>query len=90
MEVTSFGVTAELGFNIAGNVIQTLLVTVRPGDSGITVTTPNIEKITEAHNISLTTWGLPASSVHDAQRGLECYSGFPKNAPKARSRRTSP
>ncbi len=76
MEVTSFGVTAELGFNIAGNVIQTLLVTVRPGDSGITVTTPNIEKVTEAHNISLTTWGLPASSVHDAQRGLECYSGF--------------
>ncbi len=76
MEVTSFGVTAELGFNIAGNVIQTLPVTVRPGDSGITVTTPNIEKVTEAHNISLTTWGLPASTIHDAQRGLECYSGF--------------
>jgi hypothetical protein len=75
MEVTSFGVTAELGFNIAGNIIQTLPVSVRPGDSGITVTTPNIEKVGEARNISVTTWGLPASSVHDPQRGLECYSG---------------
>ena len=90
MEVTSFGVTAELGFNIAGNVIQTLLVTVRPGDSGITVTTPNIEKITEAHNISLTTWGLPASSVHDAQRGLECYSGFSEECTEGKKQANIP
>jgi hypothetical protein len=76
MEVNSFGLTAQLGFNVQGVIIQTLDISVRPGDSGLTVTTPNIEKIGEAHNISVTVWGLPASSEHDAQRGLECYSGF--------------
>jgi len=75
MEVASFGVTAMLGFNVAGNIVQELPASVRPGDSGITVTSPNIEKIGEARNVSVTTWGLPASHVHDAQRGLECYSG---------------
>jgi hypothetical protein len=84
MEVTSFGITAELGFNIGGNIIQTMPVTVRPGDSGITVTTPNIEKVTEPRNISVTTWGLPASPVHDAQRRLECYSGFPEECARGR------
>jgi hypothetical protein len=74
MEVTSFGVTAELGFNFAGIVIQTLPVTVRPGDSGITVTSPNIQQIGEFRNVEFTTWGLPASHVHDPQRGLECDS----------------
>jgi hypothetical protein len=76
MEVTSFGVAAELGFNVAGVVIQELPATVRPGDSGITVESPNIERLGEPRNISVTTWGLPASHVHDPQRGLECYSHF--------------
>ena len=76
METSSFGVAGELGFNLAGNVVETQPVSLRPGDSGLTVTTPNIEKIAEAHNITYTTWGLPASTVHDAERGLECYSGF--------------
>jgi hypothetical protein len=74
MEVTSFGVTAELGFNYAGNIIGVLPVTVRPDDSGITVTSPNIERVAEARSISVTTWALPAAHEHDAQRGLECYS----------------
>jgi hypothetical protein len=74
MEVTSFGVAAELGFNVAGTVIQVLPVSVRPGDSGITVTSPNIERLGEARNVSVTTWGLPAAHIHDPQRGLECYS----------------
>ena len=77
MEVTTFGVTAELGFNIGGNIIQTLPVTVRPGDSGITVTTPNIERITEPRNIVVTTWGVPAASSHNAERGLSCASNLP-------------
>ncbi len=76
MEVTSFGVAVELGFNIAGNIIQTLPVSVRSGDSGVTVTSPNIEKLAEPHHISVTTWGLPAAHAHDAQRGLECYGGL--------------
>jgi hypothetical protein len=74
VEVTSFGTTAVLGFNIGGNIIQTLPVTVRPGDSGITVTSPNIEKITEPHHVVFTVWGLPAAHVHDSQRGLACGS----------------
>ncbi len=74
MEVSSFGVTAQLGFNIAGNLIQELDVSVRPGDSGITVTSPNIERIGEARDITVTTWGLPAAHEHDAERGRECYS----------------
>jgi hypothetical protein len=76
MEVTSFGVTAQLGFNYAGSVIQTLNVSVRPGDSGITVTSPNIERTGEFRNVSVTTWGLPAAHANDPQRGLECYSSF--------------
>lgn len=76
MEVTSPGVTAELGFNLFGIVTQTVPVTVRPGDSGLTVTTPDIEKVGEGHNVSFTVWGVPAAHVHDSQRGLECNSIF--------------
>jgi hypothetical protein len=70
MEVTSTGVAAELGFKTA-TVTQMLIVRVRPGDLGLTVTTPNIEKV-EAHKISVTVWGLPAAHEHDAQRGWKC------------------
>ena len=73
MEVTSFGVTAELGFNYYGTVIQALPAEVRPGDSGITITSPNIERSGEFHNVSVTTWGLPASHENDPLRGRECY-----------------
>jgi hypothetical protein len=76
MEVTSFGVAAELGFNVQGLLIQELPVSLRPGDAGLDVTAPNIERIGEPRKITVTTWGLPASPVHDPQRGLECYSSF--------------
>jgi hypothetical protein len=76
MEVTSFGVTAQLGFNLLGSVVQVVDASVRPGDSGITVTSPSIERVGEFHNVSVTTWGLPASHIHDPQRGLECFSSF--------------
>ena len=75
MQVTSYGVTAELGFNVLGTLIQVLPVSVRPGDSGLTVTSPSIERFGEVRDIKVTTWGLPASPIHDPQRGLECYSG---------------
>jgi hypothetical protein len=73
MEVTSFGVLAELGFR---TVIFTsdLIVSVRPGDSGLTVTAPNLPKLAEAHDVSVTTWGLPAAKSHDPERGRECYA----------------
>jgi hypothetical protein len=74
MEVTSFGVTAELGFK---SVVftQVLQVHVRPGDSGITVTTPDISKL-EPRNVRVTIWGVPAAHEHDAERGETCGESF--------------
>jgi hypothetical protein len=73
MEVTSYGVTAELGFKAIA-VTSDLLISVRPGDAGLTITSPNIEKRAEVHNVSVTVWGLPADKAHDSERGQECYS----------------
>jgi hypothetical protein len=72
MEVTSFGVTAELGFQVADALVEILQISVRPGDSGLTVTAPGIERIAEPHNVSVTIWGVPAAKVHDPQRGQVC------------------
>jgi hypothetical protein len=71
MEVISPGVTAMLGFRVA-SIVQNLPVTVRPGDTGITVTSPSILGTGEFHDVSVTTWGVPASHEHDAQRGETC------------------
>jgi hypothetical protein len=71
MEVTSFGTTAELGFKTIF-LTQTISIDVRPGDSGLTVTTSDISKVGEPHNVSVTIWGLPAAHEHDPQRGLQC------------------
>ena len=73
MEVSSFGVSAELGFKTA-LFTQVLPISVRPGDEGLTATSPDIANIGEAHNVVFTTWGLPASHEHDAQRGEVCSS----------------
>ena len=71
MEVTSFGVTAELAFKL--NLVNVfLIVSVRPGDQGLTVTSPDIPVTGEPHNIAVTIWGLPAAGEHDAQRGEYC------------------
>src|SRR5262245_43136498 len=69
------GVAAELGFK---TVLFTVLlrIGVRPGDSGLSVSTPNIPTIGEPHGVSVTIWGLPASHVHDAERGLTCGGIF--------------
>jgi hypothetical protein len=71
MEVTSSGVTAQLGFN-AVVFAQILDVSVRPDDSGLTVTAPDIVNLGEPHGVSVTIWGVPASHLHDAQRGMAC------------------
>jgi hypothetical protein len=72
MEVTSFGIAAELGFK-AALLTQVLPIVVRPGDSGLTVTSPSIVEVGEPHNITVTAWALPGSSMHDAERGLVCF-----------------
>ncbi len=74
MEVTSFGVAAQLGFKTV-TLTTTLSVSVRPGDTGLTITTPNIAHV-EPRHISVTVWGDPASHEHDAQRGETCGAAF--------------
>ncbi len=74
MEVTSFGVAAELGFKTV-LFSQVLQVSVKPGDLGIVATGSDIRKF-EPRKISVTIWGLPAAHVHDAQRGATCGENF--------------
>ena len=71
MEVTSFGVTAELGF-LVYTTTQLLTVSVRPGDEGLTVTDPEIENLGEPHDITVTIWGVPAAREHDVERQQTC------------------
>ncbi len=78
MEVTNFGTTAELGYK---TVLFTgfLQIGVRSSDLGLTSSTTNIPNAGEVHKVSVTVWGLPAASEHDALRGAVCgeYSEFP-------------
>ncbi len=71
MEVTSFGTTAILGFKTS-LFTTTLLVRVRPGDLGLSVTTPDIPKNAEPRHVSVRVWGIPAAREHDGQRGETC------------------
>jgi hypothetical protein len=73
MEVNTPGIVAELGFH-AALITQLLPITVRPGDSGLTVTSPSIEEVAEPHNITFKVWGVPNSRAHNAERGEECFS----------------
>ncbi len=74
MELTTPGIAAQLGFN-ALIFTQLLNVTVRPGDSGLTVTSPSITDVAEAHNVSATIWGVPWAQSHDPERGRVCREG---------------
>jgi hypothetical protein len=71
MEVTSFGIVAELGIKTA-LLTQVLPITVRPGDSGLTVHVPDIERLFELSHSSVTVWGIPGAKVHDPERGRVC------------------
>ena len=66
MEVTSPGIGGAR-FQ-ARRSRQSCPVTVRPGDSGLTVTTPNVTK-TRKRAIYVHGWGVPAAAEHDAERG---------------------
>ncbi len=74
MEVTSFGQLVELGFKSV-LFTQVFGVGVTADDLGGVVTVPDLVKA-EAFNVSATVWGLPASHVHDAQRGETCGEDF--------------
>jgi hypothetical protein len=71
MEVTSPGVTAELGYRTA-TFTGLLKIAVRPGDLGLTPSTFDIVPFGEGHNIQVTIWGVPAASEHDPFRGYAC------------------
>jgi hypothetical protein len=75
MQVTSFGVAAELGFKTVV-FSQLLRINVRPGDLGLTSTSPDVIELGESRDVSVTVWGVPAAHSHDAQRGQICPS-FP-------------
>ena len=88
METNTPGIAAELGFH-AILFTQLLAITVRPGDSGLTVTSPNIEELGEPHNVSVTVWGVPNSKAHNAERGLECNAFGGRACDVLRRRRSS-
>jgi hypothetical protein len=71
MEVTSPGVTAQLGYQTS-LFIGFLRIQVRPTDLGLTSATLDIPPVSEVHNIKVTIWGVPAASEHDAMRGGTC------------------
>jgi hypothetical protein len=71
IQVTSPGIAAALGFRTA-LLSQILSITARPGDSGLTITSGNLQATEEPHNISVTVWGVPAAADHDAERDREC------------------
>ena len=79
MEATP-GTAAEFAFKTGVSTVF-LQVTVRPGDSGLTVTSSNILTIAEPREISVTYWGDPAATSHDIQRGVECgHAGTPRES----------
>jgi hypothetical protein len=71
MEVSSYGVAAELGFKTIA-FTSLLRIVVRPGDTGLTVTTPDITRYAEPHGVTVTIWGVPAAHEHDGERGAVC------------------
>ena len=75
MQVTSFGVTAELGFLIF-TYPDILTVKVRPADTGLTITSSDTPLVGDIHDIVVTTWGVPASHEHDLERQQVCHEVF--------------
>ena len=67
------GTVAEFGFNYSGIIVQNFAVRLRPDDSGLEVTTPNIPGSAEIEGASLTVWGVPADPSHDPMRGAVCF-----------------
>jgi uncharacterized repeat protein (TIGR01451 family) len=68
--VPEHGYPAEFGFNVAGNAII-LYATAVPSSRGyvLQVSTPGILRFFAITGFSLTFWGVPGESSHDALRG---------------------
>ena len=73
MEVSSFGVAAELGYktSVFTGLVQ---IKVRPEDLGLTATTLDIPPTGELHKVAFKVWGVPAASENDFMRGARCGS----------------
>jgi hypothetical protein len=70
------GEVTRLGFNVS--VVSTnTVVTVRPGDDGLTATVPDIVQGTlQVWSSVLTVWGVPGDPSHDLMRGRVCENTF--------------
>ncbi len=75
MEVIDPGIAAMFAFNLGGIITQNLVVKVRPSDLGLTITSEDLQGLTELSEVSVTVWGVPADPAHDEQRGQECTNG---------------
>jgi hypothetical protein len=62
---------AVLGFRVLV-FSQLLPMSIRTSDGGLSVRVQNIPLAAEPSRVSLTIWGVPASPIHDPQRGQEC------------------
>jgi hypothetical protein len=72
---TAHGETAVLGFNFSGIVASNVVVSVRPGDHGLTAVVRDVNGEVEVQDTGLTLWGVPADPSHNALRGAICYFG---------------
>jgi uncharacterized repeat protein (TIGR01451 family) len=69
------GEVTRLGVNVAV-LSSNVVVTVRPGDDGLTAAVPNTEQGTlQVLSSVLTVWGVPGDPSHDMMRGTVCEAG---------------
>ncbi len=69
------GEPARFGFELVGSPV-TLDTSVRTGsDYGVTVSVSNITQLITFLSSTVTFWGVPGSSAHDASRGWGCVVG---------------
>ncbi len=70
--VRSPGQSLDLAFTVSGILTENVVLTVRSGDYGGQAIDTDSQGKVEVDGDSLTVWGVPASPVHDAQRGEHC------------------
>ncbi len=81
------GVTAELGFEIAGIVVHIVGHIRTGGDYGLSAITSDILGKADLYGVALTLWGDPSAASHDRERGNCVEKGEPsgKSCPVART-----